>query len=119
MKKFAMKKFTVSPRIFVAHIWGGGHTPDTDPGRQGWRCVPVRGLTKVWVVGQKGKEGCASFRPLPKGRWDVALYLEGPREVALELSAGRSLDARYVQVTNTPGFGLTIIEEIEADRAWA
>ncbi len=96
-------------------IWGSGHTVESDPIPKGWRCRKIADC-QVWVVGQRGKGGCASIRLAGRYGWDVALYLETPKEVDSVLKGGGFLDARFVQIPDVPGFGLEIIREIESER---
>ena len=111
---FALKNFTVRPTGWAEFIWGGGHTAETDPTRQGWRVRPLGEGSSTVLVGRKGIEGCFSARMVGK-EVDVAVYLETPEHVAREFAAGRVVDARYVQVPSSSGWGLTAIEELNKE----
>lgn len=108
---FDPKSFRTSSLDLVRHIWGGGHTLETDPTRKGWRCREVN--PGLFLVGRPGKEGCAS---LSWSRylhcWDVGIYHMPPAEAHKYLKEHGGLDAHWVEVGNHPGFGLDIIREI-------
>jgi len=100
-------------------IWGGGHTIETDPTLKGWRFRALpEARSGVYLIGQAGKEGCATARLLGSRltgwEWDVAIYWETPEEVSLYVTGdGPFCDGRFVQTADVPGFGLEIIREIE------
>ena len=109
---FDPKSFRTPSLNLVHHIWGGGHTLETDPTRKGWRCREV--TPGRFLVGRPGKEGCASFVWCRDG-WDVGVYHMPPAEAHKHLKEGEGVDAHYVEVGNHSGFGLDIIREIEAE----
>jgi hypothetical protein len=121
MKEIAMTlQITLAPaRTPTTTFWGTGHTADTDPTRKGWRCRPVAPGGHCWVVGQKGRKGCASVM-LVGERLDVALYLEDPGDVdrAIRAHEAHVLDPRYVEMAPRPygGDGLAVIRLIEEER---
>ena len=123
-----MIKFTRAPTRFTPteSFWGGGHTVETLPSNKGWRCRPA-GV--CWVVGQRGKRGCASIRVLEYAHpayadrepaLDVAIYLQDPKEVHDAIMAGGAghLDPRYVEVPilELGGEGLNVLRLIEEER---
>jgi len=121
--EFNAKTFTAAPRRQpVVMFWGGGHTRESDPTNNGWRCRPATSghEHQVWIVGQPGKAGCASIVEHRNGTLDVAIYLETPKEVYESVNAPRESrqcrDARYVRVDAYSGVGLRIIREIEKER---
>jgi hypothetical protein len=102
--------------------WGGGHTPQTDPGSitkpvsERWRLAHGEGSgPDVVLGGRKGRPGCFSVRPLSGGTLDLAVYLETPEEVSAAWQAGVNLDPSYHEITNVPGWGLVAIELVEAE----
>lgn len=104
--------------------WGGGHTVWTDPSQKGWRCTRVEILGgRVWVLGQKGVQGCASALLVPQdgdrpSRWDVAFY----DDLCLEDLAKRlptvfsPLADEFGSFLDIPGWGLEVIDHIEEIR---
>jgi len=119
VKKFEPKNFRVSPpKEPVRGFWGGGHTLETDPIQQGWRCYPSKKgpENKIWIVGQRNVEGCASIMRWPNGILDIALYLETPQEIYRRIKTGGPLDARYVQTKIYWGVGLQVIRLILEER---
>jgi len=120
LKEFIMLEFkTVMPRTPTPDFWGCGHTAETDPTRQRWRC---RRQGQVWLIGQPSSVGCASVMILRDGRLDVAIYLETPKEISDWLAADRETreirDPRYLDFhpLECGGDGLRIIREIEKER---
>ena len=115
-----LKKFKSAKPLTPTHgFWGGGHTPETDPTRKGWRCRPIVKGSGVYLLGQKGKEGCATLRYIGEGDWDVALYDEAPEEILRRFKEGVYLGAtRYetAQELLMGGMGLGIIQRIEEER---
>lgn len=118
--------FKAAPQMApVSVFWGNGHTRDTDPIQQGWRCRPVGTCGDLWLVGQPGKAGCASIciNPLRPEVMDVAVYFETPKEIHAWLMAPRAsrdfVDGRFVDVPAIGGAGLRIIAEILKERAMA
>ena len=112
--RFDPTKFGCPGRDEPASLWGGGHTSETDPIAQGWRCRRVR--DDLWLMGQRGEEGCASFR-IVDGQWDVAVYDRAPHEVHHALVEGSPLgDGPYHQIPDVPGFGLRVIQFIRENR---
>lgn len=93
-------------------IWGGGHTPETDPTSAGWKC---RDYEHVMLAGRKGVEGCFSARRLSAGILDVAIYVETPKEVHNFLNGGDYLDAIFVKIQEHPGWGLEAIRLVEKE----
>jgi hypothetical protein len=128
---FDAKSFSLRPaQEPVMIFFGGGHTAETDPSRKGWRCRPAKAGhdNKVWIVGQPGKAFCASVMLTyhlvdgePKDLIDVAIYFEDPKTVQQWINSPRDkrdpLDARYVQFPAISGCGLSVIQEIEKERA--
>jgi hypothetical protein len=117
-------QFTSSPRWWDG-LWGGGHTADTDPSRQGWRAALAAKGGSVLVIGRKGQAPCASVQRLSAGWVDVALYADAkPEDVARAMGLKRGDPARdailgdplYVQVRATPGWGLTVLDKLRALR---
>ena len=100
------------------NAWGNGHTLDTDPTRKGWKAMPAySGQTDLWLLGQRGVAGCATIRQVGD-QLDVAVYYETPEQVVAWLrELGPHCDAAYFQVSVTPGYGLKVINRIEAMRA--
>lgn len=96
--------------------WGGGHTVETDPTKNGWRMVKQPGGNVV-VIGQKGIPCCASVVRI-SDYYDVAIYDEKPEVVSKIITEGKAgnLDPYYFQVDTTPGWGLKVIDEIKEAR---
>lgn len=119
MSTFNLKTFTVDPISAVLALlpWGNGHTLETDPERQGWRCRLVKGRQDgILLIGQVGVSGCASLR-IVDGAYDVAVYDDTPAKVAAYLQGGEYCDADFHDVSATPGFGLAVIRLIKSRRA--
>ena len=115
-KKFDAAMFSVSYRWW-SDLWGGGHTRETDPETQGWRCVKQRANHDLVVVGQRGVKGCASALKMPNGRADVAIYDElTPEDVSGRLAEGSVPADQYLDMAPTPGWGLTVLEYIRQAR---
>jgi hypothetical protein len=115
---------TLSTTLMFMCVWGGGHTRETDPTRNGWRFRALPGARAgVYLIGQAGKEGCATARLVGSDftgwEWDVGIYWETPEEVSLYVTSpapgpeGPFCDARFVQTADVPGWGLDVIREIE------
>ena len=116
--EFKLKEFKApsAAESLKMNCWGGGHTHETDPTRKGWRCKVVPGKTDLLLIGQAGKDGCASVMQM-SGKLDVAIYEEDPITVEKYLKgAGEVSDPLYKTVPNVPGWGLYVIDEIEKDR---
>tara|TARA_R110000751_G_scaffold290496_1_gene397163 strand:+ start:3712 stop:4143 length:432 start_codon:yes stop_codon:yes gene_type:complete len=116
---FLVKSFKTAPSPTLAMgqglFWGGGHTAETDPSRNGWR---ARATGQVVIVGQPGVAGCATAMWLSDGRIDVALRDETPKEVYDALQENRLLgDTMYHQFPDVSGVGLRIINQINDWRA--
>ena len=101
--------------------WGGGHTHETDPSRNGWRCRPV-GDNGVLLLAKKGDVVAASCRKMSDG-WDVGLYWNSPSDVAAYLrgetkfcSEGYTIEATYRKVADVPGWGLEVIDLLREER---
>lgn len=109
-----MLKFTASSHPSIAHVWGGGHTRETDPTQRGWRCRAQPGrLGQLFVIGRRGVSGCASILLLGSGL-DVAIYDNlTPLEVSEGLATGRVIADEYLALPNVPGWGLQIARKIE------
>ena len=104
-------------------FWGGGHTADTDPVRQGWKASTTGPEGSVVIVGQRGITGCATIRWMTRGNeqiLDIAYYSETPEMIARAIKRGTlyasSFDPRYEQSHDYPGIGLTILQKIKALR---
>ena len=112
---FDLKSFPLSTWSATSP-WGGGHTAETDPTRKGWRLVASS--HQLAVIGQKGVKGCASVMPLSDGRFDVAYYDDSkPEEIAARFAKGERVSGDgFTQVTESPGWGLAVIEEIDRIR---
>ena len=111
-----LKQFELSPWYRRTFWAGGGHTTETDPTRRGWRLLPLRGNPDVCVLGSKSCSGCFSIRRMTDGGLDVAYYTEdGPQAVAKVLNEGGYLDAQYVLIEESWGWGLQLIEQAEAE----
>ncbi len=97
-------------------FWGGGHTVETDPTRNGWKAATTSPEGRVVLVGQRGVAGCATIVAYPGGLLDVALYYECPEEIAKSLKeTGRAgFDAEYVQIPDVSGCGLRVISLIQS-----
>ena len=102
-------------------LWGGGHTCDTDPTRQGWRALPSKKGSETLLVGKRGEAGCFSAQRLSDVDIDVALYDEPPEEVLryLHREPGVWCDAAYVSIAMYPGWGLTALEHLRRRMAQA
>lgn len=98
--------------------WGGGHTHETDPTQKGWILRVLRARTPgLCLLGQRGQSGCATVSPIGCGAFDVALYLERPQTIEKGLGTGSlPTPITFIWVASTPGWGLTVIEEIERIR---
>lgn len=114
MSTFNASKFTTSFRWWDG-LWGGGHTPASDPTRQGWRATPAHKGSAVLIIGRRATRGCASVMQLPDGRLDVAGYDDStPEEIAACVREGRPVpiaDVTY-QTRDYPGWGLSVLEKI-------
>lgn len=120
MKTFAMPN-TKTP---LSHLWGGGHSPYTDPSRAGWRRVMVGDTTLVYND-QDDWLGCASLvfeegDDYAPACWHVSLYHSTKDDIVSYLKGdtlrdrkGRVIDPRHFTVRDYPGFGLEVIELIE------
>ena len=101
-------------------FWGGGHTLETEPTRNGWkaRFVGPAEISRVVLVGQKGVRGCATVVRHHDGQLDVALYDCEPKVIHDSIAnnglAGH--DAEYFQIPDLSGCGLRIIQRIEKMR---
>lgn len=120
MGQLILASFKVSSRWWDG-IWGGGHTIDTDPSKQGWRASLSAKGSSTLVVGRPGQRGCASVQQLSDGRVDVALYEDAtPDDVVKGLAMRRGDPARvellgdpiYMQLAMIPGWGLAILERL-------
>lgn len=117
----ALRQFTC--RCVPLPPWGGGHTAETDPSRNGWTFRPV-GDNGVMLLAREGDAVAASCRRLSDGRWDVGLYWNTPEDVRRGISEGTMYDSEgyymepeYVQLHSYPGWGLTVIEMLAKERA--
>jgi hypothetical protein len=111
---FNQKKFSTSatPQA-IESMWGGGHTPDTDPVQQGWQCRKMKGCDD-YVIGQRGQAGSASVN-IRTSTVDVGVYLEDPATVSKNLAKGIG-DASFTSITLASGWGLTVLELITKER---
>jgi len=111
--------FTTNIKWFMD--WAGnGHTRETDPVNNGWKVKAVAGRTDDLVilgriVDGKQVKGCASI--LPMGDiLDVAIYDDlTPKEILAVWAAGQGYDCPYYQIGPTCGWGLRVINQIEAE----
>jgi hypothetical protein len=113
---FDPKAFTTSNRWW-SFMWGNGHTPQTDPTRQGWRAKSLSKGSRTLLVGKPGVPGCFSAVPLG-GVVDVALYEETPEKVRAHLmkEEGASYcDPTYHQVADISGWGLEALRLLKAE----
>src|SRR4051794_4522085 len=108
-----LKQFT-NGNTHAHDAWGNGHTPQTDPTRQGWRCRPAWDGGPL-LIGPKGIKGCATLVPLSDGEWDVAVYDDSTPEEVIAARCNTGLVAAYHTVRNTSGFGLAVIRLIAAE----
>lgn len=113
-----LKNFTVARNEPVSTFWGNGHTVDTDPTKKGWFCKRIlgrpAGTEDAWVVGQPGKNGCATIMLVDAGKMlDVAMYDQPPSAVC---SSGQLEAGKFVQLPAIPGSGLMVIEAIQQYR---
>ncbi len=100
--------------------WGGGWTCDTDPTRKGWDCrkapsafADAHPVALVYLVGQRGQRGCASFyEDTDRDHYVVTLHPDTPIEAAPHRSYGDSF-----RVESIPGFALYIKGRIEEMRS--
>jgi hypothetical protein len=107
-----MLTFQYSKAVDSYLVWGSGHTAETDPTRQGWRCKLAYESGPL-LVGQRGREVCATLRSLGCGKWDVAIYWDTPEEVVAQRCR---IDASFHEVDDVPGWGLSVIRLIERER---
>lgn len=117
-----LKEFSVDTRWWL-DLWGGGHTVDTDPTRQGWRARPAKAGSKVLIIGRRGVAGAASVMQLSGGQLDVAIYGDQtPEAVAKAMDIkpsdreGSLADPIFPVVPSTPGWGLRVLELILSDQ---
>jgi hypothetical protein len=118
MPLFDPSKFQISPQQLWAnsHPWGGGHTLETDPTRQGWR-LRARS-SDLCIIGRKanggGVRGCASVMTLSNGRLDVAIHDElTPKELEDKLKAGERVSGdEYFQVDDCWGWALCVLSKL-------
>lgn len=108
-----MRTFTSSPILCPSGLWGNGHTPQTDPARQGWRC------RQAWadgplLLGRKGVKGCATLVWHDEGVWDVGVYANSTPEEVIAARANVGLVDGFFEVDDRPGFGLAVIRLIDA-----
>ena len=87
-------------------MWGGNHTIETDPTKQGWRVVK---LQRAILVGKRNTKGCFSAICLGE-TIDIALYEEDPQEVATYLKGIGFCDPIFHQIGNYSGWGLTVLQ---------
>ena len=118
--RFDAAKFSIHEEHTPMGMWGGGHTVATDPTKKGWRCRLLRGSKSgVRIVGRKGVEGCASFREMGDGTWDVAIYDRTPAVVSRLLQENspeiNGFLCSYSTVDDHGGFGLNIINLIKEE----
>ena len=102
-------------------FWGGGHTAETDPVRNGWKAATTGPKGKCVIVGQRGVVGCATVMWCIGGEVDlsIAYYLEKPETIAQAIKDGQPMwqfDPAYDTSHDYPGVGLTIIQKIRALR---
>lgn len=101
-------------------FWGGGHTLETEPTRNGWkaRFVGPAEISRVVLVGQKGVRGCATVVRHHDGQLDVALYDCEPKVIhdSIANNGRAGHDAEYFQIPDLSGCGLRIIQRIEKMR---
>lgn len=109
MAMFDASTFKVDTRL--RPDWGGGHTHETLPGTRGWVGRPAYKDGPL-LIGQRGKQGCATIRRMGH-QLDVALYCETPEEV---IAAKCKLDCPFVQIDEIGGWGLKVIQLVEAHR---
>lgn len=110
-----LKEFTASPWRAL-DMWGGGHTVQTDPTRQGWvKIVYARQGYSVIFVGRPGKPGCFTAVQASGNEIDVGLYEETFEEVKALLDAkSRSLpDCPFKRYSDIPGWGLSAIWDVQ------
>lgn len=110
VNSYRLNEFTSTTRWWT-HLWGGGHTIETDPTRRGWRAFPA-GKADAVLVGRFGVPGCFSAVPLSEGRLDVAFYDEAPEEVARLWKVGEHPDCDYLEVQDCPGWALVAIQKL-------
>lgn len=110
-----LKSFSVrSPLLNLAQLWGSGHTRETDPFLKGWRAKLIKGTDNV-LVGRRDVPGCFSVRALGDGDLDVALYYgETATQVARAFKAGQVLDAEYITLKDSTGWGLSVLRRLAA-----
>lgn len=114
-----LKQFKAAPyKVSYFELWGSGHTFETDPSRQGWRRMMVN---RVVLVFNDRYDVCASMVQIGDA-WDVALYWGTKDDILPYLKGetkfdreGFTIDPRYVEVDNYPGFGLTVLEHLKEE----
>ena len=109
-----LNNFSVSDRWWEG-LWGGGHTVDSDPTRQGWRAALSHKDSKVLVLGRRNIRGCASVMRMSDGRLDVSVYDDAtPEEIAACVRERRRVPLAdcVLQTGPYPGWGLAVLEKI-------
>lgn len=99
---------------FDAWVWG------LMPLAQPWLCRrPWRtpGWNHVWLIGQRGVEGCATVRQLRDGRLDVAVYDCTPEVVQGSRTELQAHLCTYKTVAVRPQWGLTVVMMIASELA--
>jgi hypothetical protein len=114
----ALKEFTTSSNWWAGpvSIWGGGHTQETDPTKQGWKAKKAtpRFSEDKCIVGQSGVPGCALVSyEMPWENVIISYFREDPKFVAQHPECEAFEWDQYDYIS---GWGLKVIADIKHQR---
>ena len=108
-----LTQFTIGFRWWDG-LWGGGHTPASDPTLHDWRAALPHKDSKVLIIGRRAVRGCASVMQLSDDLLDVSVYDATPEEIAACVREGRPVPCADItfQTRDYPGWGLEVLDRL-------